>query len=272
VKNLDTVPLVEANEARLGQLFLNLLLNAAQALPDGDAPHHEVRVSLRSPSPERVLVEIADTGVGIAPDVCERIFEPFFTTKAVGVGTGLGLSICHGIVSSFGGKISVTSEVGKGSVFRVELPIASASTQDDPPSQRQPPPSSRRHRACIAVIDDEPIICSTLKRLLSKEYDVEAFTDARSALERIRGGMRFDVLLCDLMMPEMDGPALYEELRSGDFDQASRVIFLTGGAFTTRAQEFLRSVPNKRLDKPTGIVTLKSILREHLSRTDGEST
>ncbi|WP_434384603.1 PAS domain S-box protein [Melittangium boletus] len=121
VKNYGTVPPVYANDSRLGQLFLNLLVNAAQAIPHGNAAQNEIRVTTTM-SAGQVLVEIQDTGVGIPPENLTRLFDPFFTTKPVGVGTGLGLSICHGIVTAQGGRISVESHPNQGSVFRVLLP------------------------------------------------------------------------------------------------------------------------------------------------------
>jgi len=113
------------NEARLGQVFLNLLVNAAHALPDAAPDVHEIRISARALPGDRVAVEIADTGSGIAPEVRPRIFDPFFTTKPEGVGTGLGLWVCHNIVTAHGGAIEVESKPGAGSVFRVILPATS---------------------------------------------------------------------------------------------------------------------------------------------------
>ncbi|NMO23147.1 GAF domain-containing protein [Pyxidicoccus fallax] len=123
VREYREVPLVEGNEGRFGQVFLNLLINAAQAIPEGKPDQNEVRLVLRQ-SGDRVIVEVHDTGSGMPPEVRARIFDPFFTTKPVGEGTGLGLSICHGIVTGFGGEITVESEEGRGSVFRVSLPVA----------------------------------------------------------------------------------------------------------------------------------------------------
>jgi signal transduction histidine kinase len=123
VREYREVPLVEGNEGRFGQVFLNLLINAAQAIPPGKPDQHEVRLVLRH-SADRVIVEVKDTGMGMPPEVRARIFDPFFTTKPVGEGTGLGLSICHGIVTGFGGEITVESEEGRGSTFRVSLPVA----------------------------------------------------------------------------------------------------------------------------------------------------
>jgi signal transduction histidine kinase len=124
VKDYGELPPLHSSESRLGQLFLNLIVNAAQAIPDhGSAESHEVRITTRREGEDWVVVEVKDTGVGIAPEHLSRLFDPFFTTKPVGVGTGLGLSICHGIVAAMGGRIMVESELGRGSTFRVTLPL-----------------------------------------------------------------------------------------------------------------------------------------------------
>jgi signal transduction histidine kinase len=123
VKDYGELPPLRATESRLGQLFLNLIINAAQAIPEGgDVNANEVRITTRQED-TWVVVAIKDTGVGIPPENLHRLFDPFFTTKPVGVGTGLGLSICHGIVSGLGGRITVESEPGRGTTFRVFLPL-----------------------------------------------------------------------------------------------------------------------------------------------------
>src|SRR4029079_12566875 len=125
VKDYGDTPMVEANESRLGQVFLNLLLNAAHAISEGETERNEIRVSTRTDGRGHAIIEIRDTGGGIPPDIRDRIFDPFFTTKAAGEGTGLGLWICSGILSALGGEISVDSDVGRGSTFRVMLPPVS---------------------------------------------------------------------------------------------------------------------------------------------------
>ena len=172
VTELEPVPEVVANEGRLGQVLLNLLLNALQALPEGRSEQNEIRVTVRSPTPERVVVEVRDNGVGIPARVRERIFEPFFTTKPIGVGTGLGLAICHGIVTSLGGTLSVESEPGHGSVFRVDLPAApstAGATKTPSVVPPSPPLPAATVRGRILVIDDEPQISSSLQQLLADE-------------------------------------------------------------------------------------------------------
>jgi two-component system, NtrC family, sensor kinase len=125
VKRLKAVPLVRGSEARLGQVFLNLLINAAQSIPEGAPDTHRVEVRL-GVEEQWVVVEVEDTGAGIPPELLQRIFDPFFSTKPAGVGTGLGLSICHGIVTELGGEITVRSSVGQGTCFQVRLPVVAS--------------------------------------------------------------------------------------------------------------------------------------------------
>src|SRR5260370_29319998 len=265
VKDYAEVPEVFANEARLGQVFLNLLLNAVQALADDRAASNEIRVAVKSHGPDRVLVEVADNGSGIPPQVRGRIFEPFFTTKPVGIGTGLGLAICHGIVASLGGTLTFDTEVGRGSIFCVELPAAERAIGAAAASRTDAPRATRASQGRILVVDDEPIVCFSLERLLSKEGEVIAMTSARQALAAIAAGARFDVILCDLMLPEMDGPALHDALRNISPMQAERMVFVTGGGFTAWARYLLASLGNPRLGKPFSIDSLLTTVRGLIS-------
>jgi signal transduction histidine kinase len=256
-KTVDAgLPPVFGNAARLGQVFLNLLLNAVQALADDDPERNEILVVLAHDE-RGVLIEVHDTGPGIAPEIRGRIFEPFFTTKPVGSGTGLGLAICHGIVTAHGGTLSVDSEPGKGSCFRVRLPSMHAVARSLQATGFQRPEKPAR----VLVVDDEPNMGTSIRQLLPPAHRVETLTDAREALSRITSGERYDLVLCDIMMPVMDGQALYEAVLDCAPEQARRIAFVTGGAFTERAQRFLTSVPNPRLEKPFTIEQLLQILR-----------
>ncbi|HEX5746659.1 MAG TPA: ATP-binding protein [Archangium sp.] len=137
VEELVAVPPVSGHKARLCQVFLNLLINAAHAIPPGQAARNEIRISTRMGGPRHVVVEVSDTGCGIPPENLERIFHPFFTTKPVGVGTGLGLSVCHGIITALGGEISVRSEVGRGTTFSVNLPLYEACAEQETSAQEE---------------------------------------------------------------------------------------------------------------------------------------
>jgi PAS domain S-box-containing protein len=262
VKNYGEVSVVDAAEARLGQVFLNLIVNAAQAIPEGQADTNEIRISTRQAG-DRVEVEIADTGSGIAPDVMKRLFSPFVTTKPPGIGTGLGLSICHRIVTGFGGEITAESQVGKGTAFRVLL-LPAKSVVAEAPRPSSVPVRKAGRRGRILVVDDEPMIVKIVKRTLSAEHDVVALDRAPDALGRIEQGERYDVILCDLIMPVMTGMEFYESLGVVAPDQVSKVVFLTGGAFTLRAREFLDKVPNIRLEKPFELSALRSMVNDRV--------
>jgi signal transduction histidine kinase len=261
VKEYTPVPPVEANESRLGQVFLNLIVNAAHAIPEGRASANTIRVATFLGPGGKVVVEVSDTGSGMTPEVLKRLFTPFFTTKPVGVGTGLGLSICHRIISALGGDISVESTAGKGTTFRVTLPPAQLRREATEPIPAIEP-AARRGR--VLVIDDEPAVCKAASRILGSIHEVVTANRAQDALERIRGGERFDVILCDLMMPEMTGMELHAELVDAAPEQAEKVVFLTGGAFTARARSFLEGVSNLRFEKPFDATSLRSIVQERL--------
>ena len=260
VKDYREVPLVEANEGRLGQVILNLLVNAAHAIADGHADDNEIRIST-SIEGGFVQIAISDTGTGIPEHMQHRIFEPFFTTKPVGVGTGLGLSICHRITQSLGGELRFETQVGKGTTFRVLLPVA-RSEFDRPRAPAVARPKTRRGN--ILVVDDEVSIGMVIKRMLSTEHDVTTTTDARVALDKITNGERFDVILCDLMMPQMTGMDLFAEIERFAPEQAERIVFIAGGAFTARARDFLDAVRNPRLEKPFDVGGLYAVVHRML--------
>ncbi len=258
VKSYGEVPVVNANESRLGQVLLNLLVNAAQAIPEGHADRNEIRVTTRTSGDGFAIIEVADTGAGIPKATLELIFDPFFTTKAEGVGTGIGLSICRRIVAELGGRIEVESAVGKGSLFRVLLPqaekgsgvvqVASAVATD--------------FRGRVLVVDDEVALGRALGRSLSAHHDVTVVTSGAEALACIERAEWFDVILMDLMMPEMSGMELHERLERMRPEQAARVVFLTGGAFSTAAEEFLDRVPNPKVDKPIDVADLLALVED----------
>jgi signal transduction histidine kinase len=247
VKDYREVPLVNANESRIGQVLLNLVVNAAQSMPEGHADRHEIRVATRTAENGGVIVEVADTGSGIPKELLERIFDPFFTTKPFGVGTGLGLSICHRIVAELGGHIQVESEVGKGTIFQVFLPPARLGPREKRTSSAPPHSGQRR---TVLIVDDDAALGRALQRSLSGHHDVVALTSAAEAIARISAGERFDVILSDVMMPEVTGMEMHEQLLRVAPGQAQRMIFLTGGAFTATAREFLDRVPNLTIEKP----------------------
>jgi len=261
VKDFGPIPKVDADDARLGQVFINLLVNAAQALPEGASEQHEIRISTSTDSKGCALIEVRDTGPGIPKELIDRIFDPFFTTKPVGVGTGLGLSICHTIVTALGGVLEVDSELGKGTTFRLRLPPAEVVAV---PNVQQ---TSLGDIACasVLVVDDEPAIGMVLKMAL-KNHDVVAVTRAMDALELLQSGKRFHVIFSDLMMPEMSGMDFFAQVEKSYPDQATRVVFVSGGAFTPGANEFLDRVKNERLDKPFTPKSVRDLVARYASQ------
>jgi signal transduction histidine kinase len=259
VLSFGEVPAVDGNEGRLGQIFLNLIVNAAHAIPEGQSRDNTVSVATRLDG-DMVAVEISDTGSGIPPEIMPRIFDAFFTTKPIGVGTGLGLAICHRLLTAMNGRVEVDSSVGVGSTFRVFLPRShSGRTQEV--AEPAAAPVARRRRCSVLVIEDEPALGRVLGRLLAPNK-VTAILRAREALDRMRGGEDFDLVLCDLMMPEMTGMEFHHELARTDRAAADRIVFMTGGAVTADARAFLETVPNVQLDKPLDIPRLRRLVED----------
>jgi two-component system, cell cycle sensor histidine kinase and response regulator CckA len=258
VIDLAGVPLIAGNEFRLGQVFVNLIVNAAQAIRDGAVAENEIRIKGGTSTDGRVFVEVRDTGAGIPASVRHRIFDPFFTTKPIGAGTGLGLAICHTLVSSMGGEIQVESEVGKGSTFRVLL---KGNVNDEAVSPASPVLESH-DRGRLLIVDDEARVAWTLARLLESHQLTVSTANGRDALERITAGHRFDAILCDVMMPDVSGIDLHDHLMRSAPDQAKRMIFMTGGAFVDRAKEFLERIPNPRLEKPFDITEARAAIAQ----------
>jgi PAS domain S-box-containing protein len=256
--HLGGVPPVRANRARLGQIVLALVINAYEAVEDS-GQSGAIRVTTTTDGPI-VQLEVADAGVGISAQDLTRVFEPFFTTKPIGRGTGLGLAICHRIVTSFGGTISINSDPsarGLRTFVRVRLPVAFA--VDDVPASETPRSTARRR---ILVVDDEPQVARALELVLGEEHDVESETGGRAALERLARDNAFDLVLCDVMMPEIDGIEVYERTRARDPETARRFVFMSGGAYTARTRAFVASCGNPRLEKPFGLDQVRELAQK----------
>jgi two-component system, cell cycle sensor histidine kinase and response regulator CckA len=247
---------VFADEARLGQVFLNLIMNAAQAIPEGNVSQNEIRIVTQQAG-DRVVVVVEDTGGGVPPEHIGRIFEPFFTTKLSG-GTGLGLSICHGIVRALGGEIVVENRP-RGTRFSVSLPCAGEAELPAEASTGSSPPSAGSAR--ILIIDDEPLLAQTLRAVL-RAHRVVAVGNGQEAIELFASDEAFDLVLCDLMLPELSGAHLYDHVRQHHPRLARRFVFMTGGAFTDRARRFLDGFDGQCLEKPFALERIEQLLAE----------
>ena len=264
-RDFAKTPPVDANESRLGQVFLNLLINAAQAMPERGLSANRITVRTYTDEEGWAVIEVIDNGTGIDPDRMNRVFEPFFTTKNVSEGTGLGLSICRNIVREAGGTIEAHSELDRGTTFVVRLP---ASTRTEIPRTVQAPPTATPGaRACVVVIDDEPLVGRSIRRAL-RGHEVQVFTRGDEAIERLCSDEPFDVVFCDLMMPEMSGMEVFDRVSERCPDIASRFVFMTGGAFTPQAREFLKQTPLVCLEKPFELRQIRDLVRERAEPAD----
>ena len=262
VKDYGAVPNVVANEGRLVQVVVNLLQNAAHAIPLGDADHNEVRVTTSTLPSGEAAIAIRDTGSGIPDAIAARIFDAFFTTKPVGIGTGLGLSICRKIVAGLGGRIELDTAPGAGSTFTVILPPAPAAVR--PAAAPAVAPAIGR-RLRILAIDDEAEIGAALQRTLGRDHDLTFVTQAAAALALIDAGA-FDVVLCDIMMPDVTGIQFLTRLAEAHPALAPRVVFMTGGAFSPGSRELLDRTTNARVEKPFDSAALRATLAQVATR------
>jgi two-component system cell cycle sensor histidine kinase/response regulator CckA len=267
VRNYQDVPFVDAN-ARLGQVFLNLILNAAHAINEGDVNNNQIVIGVeRSDDTGHVAVRIRDTGTGIPADRISKIFDPFYTTKAVGVGTGLGLFICRNITEALGGHIEVESEVGRGSTFSVLFPYSvRRQTPRILPSSRPPPQLARSLR--VLVVDDDVFVARSIRRLLRPQHEVTLAMSGRQALNLLRD-TNYDVVFCDVMMPEMTGMELHAAVSKQHPQMSDRFVFITGGPFTPEARELFDEVTNPCIQKPFTPADLASVMESALSSSNG---
>lgn len=273
---LGEVPAVLARRQELRQVFVNLIENAVCALAESMPPAGSaaVRVVSRYEGDQRVHIEVTDAGVGIAADHLDKLFDPFFTTRPVGEGMGLGLSICHATVTSLGGTITVRPGAERGAVATVDLPALAvaeanrAASQEQRRSERDRPPANPVDAlsgpARVLVVDDEPLIRAILQQVL-KGHDVRLAVNGREALAECLAA-EFDVIFCDLMMPEVTGMEFHRALSATHPERAARVVFITGGSRLDDVQKFLAEVPNQCLEKPIENRRIRDIVKRHVTR------
>jgi PAS domain S-box-containing protein len=251
------LPRVTAVPGELGQAFVNLLMNAAEAIPEGATAEHEVRITARHGA-GRLVLEVRETGAGLrAPQRVSERFQPST------VSPGVGLAACHGIVTGAGGTLEVLNDPPRGSVFRVSLPVAPMTPMPTRASVSVAPPRGR-----VLIIDDDPLVGRSMARLLQSAHEVTVCTSPGEALSRLEGGERWDAILCDLMMPELSGMDVEERLQKSAPDVLPRIVYLTGGAFTDRARKFLAE-GRPFLEKPVEAPALRARVAELVKKAGG---
>jgi PAS domain S-box-containing protein len=244
VKQIDELPLVVGNASRLEQVIINVLLNALQALPAEGA--HTISVTVATRDADTVVLAVRDTGRGIPDAIRGRIFDPFFTTRRIGEGMGLGLAVCKTIIEGFGGSIEVESTPGSGTTMRIVLRTYHG-TAPAPGAPSRPASASARRK--ILIIDDERLVRDALVRLLSAEHDVIATGNGEAGLAAIAASS-FDVIICDVMMPGMNGREVHRRIATDHPGLERRLVFISGGTFTPELDEFLTTTTNRCLTKP----------------------
>ncbi len=255
----ETDPRVWANVSELQQMLLNLLINAEQALET----HPDSRsITLRTHADQtEVRIECRDSGPGIPPEIRSRIFDPFFTTKPEGVGTGLGLSICYGIVKGHGGRIWVESDTGHGACFVIALPL-DLRTMPRPTPGAMPEVTAAAETLSVLVVDDEPGIRQATARFLNRSgIQVRAVSDGAEALRALRA-QSFDVILCDVRMPGMNGRDFLIRLREQAPRLVATLIFATGDTFDNDTAALLADAGAPSLVKPFDFDALERLVRD----------
>ena len=263
VKDYAATSPVLASEGRLAQVFLNLLINATHAIEEGRVEANEIRLRTWE-ADGAVWASVADSGQGIDPQHMQHLFQPFFTTKEAGVGSGLGLAISKNIIEGYGGAITVDSQPGRGTCFTIRLPLRDAAAE---PAPQPDAPDAPAVQGRILIVDDEAGIRHAMLRMLRGHRVVQAASGAE-ARRILEGDAAFDLILCDMMMPEVSGMDLHRWLREAHPDLAHRLIFITGGAFTPKARDYLNQVDNLRLEKPFDVTNFRKIVAEIIKPGD----
>ncbi|HVH48041.1 MAG TPA: ATP-binding protein [Labilithrix sp.] len=242
IERYQDVPRVLGDRARLAQVFLNLLTISVQSLSHGSRRPNDVTITVRPKDSAVVVVTIADTGNWRPQELECAMFEPLFTTRTNG--TGVTLALSKELLSSEGGELSVDSTLGCGTTFTVTLPAACRDGRATPHEQ-----PARAVGKRILVVDDEPRVASRLKTILC-EHKTTIARSGHEALQRLHSGEAYDLIVCDLLVENIDGIELYRRIREEWPGLHTRIIFLTGDAFISRTQEFLATIPNRHLQTP----------------------
>ena len=242
------LPQVFADPHHVKQVLLNLIVNAEQAMLAANGRGTLVIRTWYDADQETVVLEVNDDGPGVPEDVQAKIFDPFFTTKGVGQGTGLGLTVAYAIVQEHGGRIRVSSGASQGASFFVEFPATGGGVRPVPPPL--PVESSHGRGARVLVVEDEPALSAAVSEALTEAgFQVDSAGDGQEALDQIQKTV-YDLLVCDLKMPRMDGPTLYRTIIATEPALARRMIFVTGDVAGTEAERFLEESGCQWLAKP----------------------
>jgi len=246
----DNLPPIVGSRAKLSQVLVNLLINAAHSIKQGSSNDNLIEVTCDREE-DNVVIRVSDTGCGIPESERNDIFDAYYTTKKHGLGTGLGLAISRDIATLHKGSLDVESTVGTGTTFTLTLPVHTSLVAPtvDPPTKAKLPTTTTKGRQRVLLIDDEPLLLKSLARMLRSHHDVVTAIGGAAGIASL-AEQEFDVIICDVMMPEVDGLHVYEALKESYPELLSKLAYLSGGVFTDRMSEFLGTTQPRILDKP----------------------
>jgi len=270
VKRFEPVPMIAAYPGRIAQALVNMLTNAAEAIDGGAYDKHRIVVSTRVDGDD-VVVAVTDTGAGIQEDDRGRIFTAGFTTKAHEGGMGLGLTACKRVAKEHGGRLEVHHLADRGTRFELIIPLVTGLQAIEPRRESRPVSEAPLQRARILIVDDDAMVLSALRRRLRRRYDTVTVLGGVEALARLAEDPDFDSIVCDLMMPEVDGKSFYDAIKNDHPHLSERIVFMSGGAFTPRLRRFAAAVPNPVLQKPVSREDLESMLSAHSTAAERPS-
>ncbi|MBN2342792.1 MAG: GAF domain-containing protein [Deltaproteobacteria bacterium] len=268
VREFNAVPTILASPGRLAQCILNLLLNAAEAISPGGVNNNTITIRTFAKD-NRACLQVTDTGAGISPANISKIYDPFFTTKDA-TGAGLGLATCKNIVTELEGNIAIESTLEEGTTVTLLFPIHKEKITrfvEQKLDEMEFPPVSGR----ILLIDDEEGIRIALKRIL-RTYTIVESSSGKDAIELLTHDADFDLILCDLMMPNTSGIDVHKWLSEHIPQLAADVMFMTGGIFTDNAKKYLQHIDNVLIDKPFNRKFVQQIVNSHLAEKQKETT
>jgi len=258
------LPKVFADAHQIQQVLLNLVINAEQAMLEANGRGALAIRTRHDAERDAAVFEVADNGPGVPIEAQTRIFDPFFTTKEVGKGTGLGLTVAYAIVQEHGGRIRLTTTPGGGATFLVELPLGSVDSASKVARQTLPPMDAVRGASVLIVEDERALAAAVTEALIDAGLNVRHAGDGEEALACLRNG-NYDVVICDLKMPRVDGITLYRAIAAATPELAGRVIFVTGDVAGTDAERFLEESGCRWLAKPFRLSELLRAVRETLA-------
>jgi len=262
VKRFEPIPMVAAFPGRIAQALVNLLTNAADAIEGGAYEKHRIVVSARMEG-ANVVIGVRDTGAGIGEEHRPRLFTAGFTTKASQGGMGLGLTSCRRVAEEHGGRLDVHHLQEGGTRFELVIPVETGFAVSETRHDSQPTSEAPLTRSRLLIVDDDAMVLSALRRRLRRRYDVVTALGGVEALALLSADPEFDSIICDMMMPKVDGKSFYESVRTESPRLAECIVFMSGGAFTPRLRKFAASVPNPVLQKPVSRDELEVMLAAH---------